>query len=81
MFEIDKSLLDNITKTANEIQQAMLKLYNFESIKKMQGYCEIISNLQVLGRDYNWVVVNVNTKIVKKSRAEVDGYFVFFIGK
>lgn len=80
-MEIDKSILDNITKTTNEIEQAMMRLYNSEPIKKMQGYCETISKLQILGRDYNWVVVDVNVdlEIVKKDKSEVDNYFVFLL--
>lgn len=30
-----------------------MRLYNSELIKEMQGYCETISKLQILGRDYN----------------------------
>ena len=47
----------------------------------LQRYCEIISNLQKLGKDYNWVVVStdINTNIANKDELEINKYFLSLI--
>lgn len=65
----------------NEIGRTMKEFVESEQMKQLQYYCEIISNLQKLGKDYNWVVVStdVDTNIVNKGKAEINDYFVSLI--
>ena len=51
------------------------------TMKQLQRYCEIISNLQKLGKDYNWVVVStdINTNIKNKDELEINKYFLSLI--
>lgn len=65
----------------NELGRKMKEFVESDQMKQLQRYCEIISNLQKLGKDYNWVVVStdINTNIANKDESEINKYFLSLI--
>lgn len=70
--------MKNFEEQLNEVSRKMKEFVESESMKQLQRYCEIISNLQKLGKDYNWVVVttDINTDIVKEDESIINNYFL-----
>lgn len=73
--------MKNFEEQLNEISKIMKKFVESDQMKQLQRYCEIISNLQKLGKDYNWVVVltDINTNIANENESEIDKYFLSLI--
>ena len=63
------------------VQTCALPILESGQMKQLQRYCEIISNLKKLGKDYNWVVVStdINTNIKNKDELEINKYFLSLI--
>lgn len=70
--------IDNII---NKLNKVMKEISNSESMRKLRFFNEAISNLQKLGRNYNWVVItpNVDINIVNKDKSEINNYFMSLI--
>lgn len=73
--------MKNFEEQLNEISIIMKKFVESDQMKQLQRYCEIISNLQKLGKDYNWVVVltDINTNIANENESEINKYFLSLI--
>ena len=74
-------MMKNFEDQFNEFSRKMKEFLESDQMKQLQRYCEIISNLQKLGKDYNWVVVStdINTNIASKDESEINRYFLFLI--
>jgi len=73
--------MKNFEEQLNEVSQKMKEFFESDKIKQLQRYCEIISNLQKLGKEYNWVIVStdINTNIVNEKETEINNYFLSLI--
>lgn len=71
----------NFEEQLKEVSRKMKEFVESGQMKQLQRYCEIISNLQKLGKDYNWVVVStdINTNIKNKDELEINKYFLSLI--
>lgn len=74
-------MMKNFEEQLNEVSRKMKEFVESDQMKQLQRYCEIISNLQKLGKDYNWVVVStdINTNIANEDEAEINKYFLSLI--
>lgn len=70
--------MKNFEEQLYEISKNMKEIVDSDQMKQLQRYCEIISNLQKLGKEYNWVVVttDINTDIVKEDESIINNYFL-----
>lgn len=70
--------MKNFDEQLNEVSKNVKKFVESDQMKQLQRYCEIISNLQKLGKEYNWVVVttNINTDIVNEDESIINNYFL-----
>lgn len=73
--------MKNFEEQLNEVSRKMKEFVESDQMKQLQRYCEIISNLQKLGKDYNWVVVStdINTNIANEDESEINKYFLSLI--
>ena len=73
--------MKNFEEQLNEVGRKMKEFVESDQMKQLQRYCEIISNLQKLGKNYNWVVAStdINTNIVNKDELEINKYFLSLI--
>ena len=71
----------NFEEQLKEVSRKMKEFIESGQMKQLQRYCEIISNLKKLGKDYNWVVVStdINTNIKNKDELEINKYFLSLI--
>lgn len=60
MDDITKIFMD-FEEKINRFSRIMKEFVESEEIKKLKFYSETISNLQKLGKDYNWVIINDTT--------------------
>ena len=74
-------MMKNFEEQLNEVSRKMKEFIESDQMKQLQRYCEIISNLQKLGKDYNWVVVStdINTNIANEDESEINKYFLSLI--
>lgn len=74
-------MMKNFEEQLNEVSRKMKEFVESDQMKQLQRYCEIISNLQKLGKDYNWVVVStdINTNIANEDESEINKYFLSLI--
>lgn len=70
--------MKNFDEQLNEVSKNVKNFVESDQMKQLQRYCEIISNLQKLGKEYNWVVVttNINTDIVNEDESIINNYFL-----
>lgn len=73
--------MNSFEEQLNEVSHKMKDFFESDKMKQLQHYCEIISNLQRLGKDYNWVIVSpdINTNIVNEKETEINNYFLSLI--
>ncbi len=74
-------LIKNITEIENKIgrlNKVMKEFAESESMKKLRFFSKAISNLQRLGKDYNWVVItsDIDINIADKEKKEINNYFI-----
>lgn len=70
--------MKNFEEQLNEISKNIKEIVESDQMKQLQRYCEIIYNLQTLGKEYNWVVVttDINTDIVNEDESIINDYFL-----
>lgn len=71
----------NFEEQLKEVSRKMKEFVESGQMKQLQCYCEIISNLQKLGKNYNWVVesTDINTNIKNKDELEINKYLLSLI--
>lgn len=70
-------MMENFEEKLNEFSRKVKEFVESDQMKQLQRYCEIISNLQKLGKEYNWVVIStdINTNIANQDELEINNYF------
>ena len=81
MMGREEIILKNFEEQLNEVSRKVKEFVESEQMKQLQHNCEIVSNLQKLGKEYNWVVVttDVDTNIANEKEIEINNYFLSLI--
>ncbi len=71
-------IFSEIDNKISKLNKVMKEFVDSDSMNKLRFFSKAISNLQILGKDFNWVVItsDIDINIADKDKKEINNYFI-----